>query len=269
MASNLLKCDDCQKHDGLFQCCHCHQRLCIRCCNKHHKKVTIELEQLHTLTERLMSKVIHIKNDLERQKNEALEQCHKWRLDTINTINRAHQLTIQTIHHEYELLNKDYEDFVDKEMAHINIDKNHLSRMKRDNFGSLISSLSVTPVETDSNNSLDSIRQRIEAFAKQIDETGKFSFQAILPSIELHDTPKIESRFGDITRCACISWENEEMPDRETEAEGEQSQQQHQPIPSTQVTESQRMCCMNDEFALFFFVSESGVKWSTGRSTIR
>lgn len=223
--TTLLKCDDCQKHDGLFQCCHCHQRLCIRCCNKHHKKVTVELEQLHTLTDRLKSKVLHIKNDLERQKNEALEQTHKWRLDTINIINRAHQLVIQTIHHEYEFLSKDYEDFVDKEMLHLNIDKNHLSRMKRDNVGSLISSLSVTPVENDSDHSIDAIRQRIEAFAKQIDETGKFSFQVILPNIEVHETPKVESCFGDVTRSSTISWENEPIDEQTTTIDEQKSVQ--------------------------------------------
>jgi hypothetical protein len=202
MASSL-KCDDCQTNDGLFQCCHCNQRLCIRCCNKHYKKVTIELERLHELSDRLVAKIIHTKNDLERQKNETLEQCHKWRMDTINTINKAHTLIVQTIHNEYETLGKEYELFVQKEMAYIHVDQNELMRMKKGNLGSLLS----TPT-TDTTNSIDTIRKRIETFAKNIDETGKFLFQVKLPTFDIDDNLRVESRFGDITRSTSATWQN-------------------------------------------------------------
>lgn len=206
LMTSALKCDDCQTNDGLFQCCHCNQRLCIRCCNKHYKKVTIELERLHELSDRLVAKIIHTKNDLERQKNETLEQCHKWRVDTINTINKAHTLIVQTIHDEYENLGKEYELFVQKEMAHIHIDQNELMRMKKGNVGSLLSTPS--NLTTDSTNSIDTIRKRIEAFAKNIDETGKFSFQVKLPSFDIDDNLRVESRFGDVTRSTSATWQN-------------------------------------------------------------
>jgi hypothetical protein len=206
MASSL-KCDDCQISDGLFQCCHCNQRLCIRCCNKHYKKVTVELERLHELSDRLVAKIVHTKNDLERQKNETLEQCHKWRVDTINTINRAHTLIVQTIHDEYETLGKEYELFVQKEMAHIHVDQNELMRMKKGNLGSILSSTSSTST-TDSTNSIDTIRKRIETFAKNIDETGKFLFQVKLPIFDIDDSLRVESRFGDITRSTSATWQN-------------------------------------------------------------
>jgi predicted O-linked N-acetylglucosamine transferase (SPINDLY family) len=206
MASSL-KCDDCQTNDGLFQCCHCNQRLCIRCCNKHYKKVTVELERLHELSDRLVAKIVHTKNDLERQKNETLEQCHKWRVDTINTINKAHSLIVQTIHNEYETLGKEYELFVQKEMAHIHVDQNELMRMKKGNLGSLLSSTSSTST-TDSTNSIDTIRKRIETFAKNIDETGKFLFQVKLPIFDIDDSLRVESRFGDVTRSTSATWQN-------------------------------------------------------------
>jgi hypothetical protein len=206
MASSL-KCDDCQTSDGLFQCCHCNQRLCIRCCNKHYKKVTVELERLHELSDRLVAKIVHTKNDLERQKNETLEQCHKWRVDTINTINKAHTLIVQTIHDEYETLGKEYELFVQKEMAHIHVDQNELMRMKKGNLGSILSSTSSTST-TDSTNSIDTIRKRIETFAKNIDETGKFLFQVKLPIFDIDDSLRVESRFGDITRSTSATWQN-------------------------------------------------------------
>jgi hypothetical protein len=205
MASSL-KCDDCQTNDGLFQCCHCNQRLCIRCCNKHYKKVTVELERLHELSDRLVAKIVHTKNDLERQKNETLEQCHKWRVDTINTINKAHTLIVQTIHDEYETLGKEYELFVQKEMTHIHVDQNELIRMKKGNLGSLLSSASYST--TDSSNSIDTIRKRIETFAKNIDETGKFSFQVKLPTFDIDDALRVESRFGDVTRTTSATWQN-------------------------------------------------------------
>ena len=52
-------------------------------------------------------------------------------LITINTINKAHTLIVQTIHDEYETLGKEYEVYVQKEMAHIHIDQNELMRMKK------------------------------------------------------------------------------------------------------------------------------------------
>jgi hypothetical protein len=153
-----------------------------------------------------VAKIIHTKNDLERQKNETLEQCHKWRVDTINTINKAHTLIVQTIHDEYENLGKEYELFVQKEMAHIHMDQNELMRMKKGNIGSLLSTPS--SLTTDSTNSIDTIRKRIEAFAKNIDETGKFSFQVKLPNFDIDDSLRVESRFGDITRTTSATWQN-------------------------------------------------------------
>ncbi|CAF0833207.1 unnamed protein product [Adineta steineri] len=207
-----LKCDDCQKHDGLFQCCHCNQRLCIRCCNKHYKKVTAELEYLNELSDCLLTKILHTKNDLEKQKNETIEQCHKWRIDTINTINKAHTLIIQTINDEYEILGKEYELFVDKEMARINIDKNELIRMKKGNLGSLLSSLSSSSSSTtiDPTKSIDMIKQRIETFAKYIDDTGKCSFQVKLPTFLIDETLRVESCFNDITRSTSATWHNDD-----------------------------------------------------------
>ena len=206
LIASSLKCDDCQTNDGLFQCCHCNQRLCIRCCNKHYKKVTNELERLHELSDRLVAKIVHTKNDLERQKNETLEQCHKWRVDTINTINKAHTLIVQTIHDEYETLGKEYELFVQKEMAHIHVDQNELIRMKKGNLGSLLSSPTASP--NDPTNSIETIRKRIETFAKHIDETGKFSFQVKLPTFDIDDRLRVESRFGDVSRSTSATWQN-------------------------------------------------------------
>jgi hypothetical protein len=199
LVASSLKCDDCQTNDGLFQCCHCNQHLCIKCCNKHYENITIELERVHELSDRLAAKILHTKNDLERQKNETLEQCHKWRVDTINTINKAHALIVQTIHNEYETLGKEYELFVQKEMAHIHVDQNELMRMKKTDPGSLLSS---------STNSVDTIRTRIETFAKTIDETGKFSFQVKLPTFDIDDRLRVESCFGDVTRSTSATWQN-------------------------------------------------------------
>jgi hypothetical protein len=206
-----LKCDDCQKHDGLFQCCHCNQRLCIRCCNKHYKKVTAELEYLHELRDCLLTKIIHTKNDFERQKTEAIEQCHKWRIDTMNTINKAHTLIIQTIHDEYEILSKEYDLLVDKEMSHINIDKNELIRMKKGNLSSLLSSPTVSSTIIYPIKSMDRIKKRIETFSKYIDKTGHFSFQVKLPTFVIDDTLTIESRSGNMTRSTTAAWQNEDF----------------------------------------------------------
>ncbi|UJR35504.1 hypothetical protein I4U23_028258 [Adineta vaga] len=204
-----LKCDDCRTNDGLFQCCHCDQRLCIQCCNKHYKSITVELERLHELSDRLVAKILHAKNDLERQKNEALEQCHKWRVDTINTINKAHTLIVQTVHDEYETLGKEYESFVQQGMTHIHVDQNELMRMKKSNLGSLLSA----PSTDDSTNAIDTIRRRIETFAKTVDETGKFSFQVKLPIFYIDDSLRVETRFGDVSRSTSATWKNDDtMP---------------------------------------------------------
>jgi hypothetical protein len=234
LMGSSLKCDDCQTNDGLFQCCHCNQRLCIRCCNKHYKKVTVELERLHELSDRLLAKIVHTKNDLERQKNETLEQCHKWRVDTINAINKAHTLIVQTIHNEYDLLGQEYEHFVQKEMVHLNVDQNELMRMKKGNLGSLLSSPSSN---SDSANPIETIRKRIETFARNIDETGKFSFQVQLPKFDIDDTLRVESRFGDVTRCTSATWQNEE--DRSFSSPNDSPpRQQEIPINIVQSTET-------------------------------
>ena len=202
-----FKCDDCQTNDGLFQCCHCSQRLCIHCCNKHYKKVTAELEYLHELNDHLLTKIVHIKANLEKQKNQTIEQCQQWRIDTINTINQAHTLIIQTIHDEYEILSKEYELFIEKEMLHINIDKNQLLRMKKGNLGSLLSSPS-SSITTDSNKSLATVKKRIEIFTKYMDQLGTFSFQVKLPKFDIDDTLRVESTFGDITRSTSVTWQD-------------------------------------------------------------
>lgn len=235
LMGSSLKCDDCQTNDGLFQCCHCNQRLCIRCCNKHYKKVTVELERLHERSDRLLAKIVHTKNDLERQKNETLEQCHKWRVDTINTINKAHTLIVQTIHNEYDLLGKEYELFVQKEMALLNVDQTELMRMKKGNLGSLLSSPS-SSIGGDSTNPIDTIRKRIETFARNIDETGKFSFQVQLPKFDIDDSLRVESRFGDVTRCTSATWQNNE--DRTFSSPHDRPGQDEIPISNVQSTET-------------------------------
>ena len=117
----------------------------------------MELERLHELSDRLLGKILHTKNDLERQKNETLEQCHKWRVDTINSVNQAHTLIVQTIHNEYDVLGKEYELFVQKEMTHLHVDQNELLRMRKGNLGSLLSTPS--SISTDSSNSIETIRK--------------------------------------------------------------------------------------------------------------
>ncbi|CAF0942447.1 unnamed protein product [Adineta ricciae] len=206
-----LKCDDCQKHDGLFQCCHCNQRLCIRCCNKHYKKVTAELEYLHELSDCLLTKILHTKTDLERQKNETIEQCHQWRIDTMNTINKAHALIIQTIQDEYEVLSKEYDLFVEKEMQHIKVDKNELMRMKKGNLGSLLSSPTMNSSPIDPTQSIGMIKKRIETFAKYMDDAGKFHFQVKLPTFSIDEKLRVESHFGDMTRSTSATWQNDEF----------------------------------------------------------
>jgi len=225
LISTSFKCNDCQKHDGLFQCCHCNQHLCIRCCNKHYKKVTNEIEHLHELSDLLLTKIFHIKTDLERQKNETIEQCQIWRIEKINTINKAHALIIQTIQDEYEILCKEYDLFVEKEMSNINIDKNQLTKMKKVNLSSLLSSSSTTKRTTttiDSKKSIDTIKQRIETFAKRIDDKGKFSFQVKLPTFDIDDTLRFESCFGDIARSTSAIWQTEDFANNRSSIKSEQ-----------------------------------------------
>ena len=50
--------------------------------------------------------------------------------------------------------------------------------------------------------------KRIETFAKNIDETGKFLFQVKLPLFDIDDSLRVESRFGDVTRCTSATWQN-------------------------------------------------------------
>jgi hypothetical protein len=224
LISTSFKCNDCQKHDGLFQCCHCNQHLCIRCCNKHYKKVINEIEHLHELSDLLLTKIFHIKTDLERQKNETIEQCQIWRIEKINTINKAHALIIQTIQDEYEILCKEYDLFVEKEMSNINIDKNQLIKMKKVNLSSLLSSSSTTKGTTtiDSKKSMDTIKQRIETFAKRIDDKGKFSFQVKLPTFDIDDNLRVESCFGDIARSTSAICQTEDFANNRSSIKSEQ-----------------------------------------------
>lgn len=197
-----MKCQDCQEHDGLFQCYHCHQRLCIRCCNKHYKKVNNELEYLNKLSDHLLTKIFYKKIDSEKQKNQIVEQSHQWRIDTINKINRIHALIIQTIQDEYDILSKEYERFVAEEMSNINSIKSELSKMKKGNLSALLSSSS-SPVAASTNDfksSLELIRERIELFVQRIDQKGQLIFQVILPELNFDDNLRVESSFADLTR---------------------------------------------------------------------
>ena len=145
-----------------------------------------------------MTKIVRTKSDLERKKNEIIEQCHQWRIDTMNSINRAHTLIIQTIHHEYELLSKEYELFVDQEMVLINIDRRELSRMKKKGtLGSLLSTLSSN---TNLSQSFGTIKARIEAVADRIDRTGLRYFNVHLPAFHIDETLRVESQLGDTVR---------------------------------------------------------------------
>ncbi len=185
--------------------------------------MTHEIEHIHELSDRLLTKIFHIKTDLERQKNETIEQCQIWRIETINTINKAHTLIIQTIQDEYEILCNEYDLFVEKEMSHINIDKNQLIKMKKVNLSSLLSSTTTPPPTTiDSKKSMDTIKQRIETFAKRIDDKGKFSFQVKLPTFDIDDTLRVESCFGDITRSTSAIWQSEDFANNRSLTELEQ-----------------------------------------------
>ncbi|CAF1143784.1 unnamed protein product [Didymodactylos carnosus] len=203
------RCDDCSANDGLFQCCHCNQRLCIRCCNKHYKSMTVELERLHDMSERLIQKIYQTKNDLERQKNETIEQCHKWKCDTINTVNKAHALIIQTIYDEYEQLGKEYETYAQNEMKLIKVNKYELNRMRKGDLG-LISNDNDSSGDGDETNinPIEIIRNRIETLAKHIDETGTLHFEVKLPKFDIDDTLRVESSFGDSTRTTSATWNN-------------------------------------------------------------
>ncbi|CAF0819757.1 unnamed protein product [Didymodactylos carnosus] len=208
-SSSFNRCDDCSKNDGLFQCCHCNQRLCIRCCNKHYKSMTIELDRLQDMSERLIQKIYHTKNDLERQKNETIEQCHKWKCDTINTVNKAHTLIIQTIHNEYELLGKEYETYIQNEMKLIKMNKYELNRMRKGDLSLISNDNNDNNDDNEINsNSIEIIRNRIETLAKHIDETGKLHFEVKLPVFDIDDTLRVESSFGDSTRTTSATWNN-------------------------------------------------------------
>ncbi|CAF1198909.1 unnamed protein product [Rotaria magnacalcarata] len=206
-----LKCDHCQKNEGLFQCYHCSQRLCIRCCNKHYKQVTTECKHLHELSDSLLTKIIHKKTDLEKQKQNTIDQCHKWRIDTINTINKAHKLVIQTIYDEYEILNNEYELFIQKEISHINTDTNELIGKHEGNFSSLVLSPSSPMTTANSIKSIDTIKKRIETLTKQIDEEANFSLQVKLPIIDINNNNlQVESHFGDNIKIINAPWQNED-----------------------------------------------------------
>jgi len=170
-----LKCNDCQNHDGIFQCYHCNQQLCIRCCNKHHKKITYDVKHVNQLTDKLLAKIIQTKQFFEQEKNQTIEQCHQWHIETINTINRAHQLMIQTIHREYEALCKDYDDFMKKQA------------------------------------SIDVQKERINFLTKQINEIDNCSFRIQLPKFEIDDKLRVESSFGENTRSTSVIWQDESI----------------------------------------------------------
>ena len=158
--------------------------------------MTNELEYLNELSDHLLTKIFYNKIDLEKQKNQILEQSHQWRIDIINKINHAHALIIQTIQDEYEILSKEYERFVEEEMSNINLIKNELFKMKKGNLGSLLSS----STSKDFKSSLDVIRERIETFVERIDQKGKFTFQVKLPDLNLDENLRVESSFGDMVR---------------------------------------------------------------------
>ncbi|CAF1679206.1 unnamed protein product [Adineta ricciae] len=94
-------------------------------------------------------------------------------------------------------------------MAHIHVDQNELMRMKKSNLGSLLST-STSSSTNDSPNAIDTIRKRIETFAKTVDETGRFSFQVRLPTFYIDDSLRVESRFGDVTRSTSATWKNDD-----------------------------------------------------------
>lgn len=210
-----LKCDHCQKNEGLFQCCHCNQHLCIQCCNKHYKKVTEECEHLHELSNSLLAKIIRKKSDLEKQKKETIEQCHKWRIDTINTINAAHKIVIQAIYDEYDILNKEYELFIKKEMSYININEHELIAIqKRKPSSLLLPSSSSSPITAkDSIKSIDTIKSHIETLTKYIDDNGIFSLKVKLPKFDVNNDLGIESHFGDNIRVINAPWPNDDYSD--------------------------------------------------------
>ena len=142
--------------------------------------MTNELEYLNELTDRLLAKIFFIQTDLEKEKKLTIEQCQQWRIESINRINQAHALVIQTVQDEYEVLSKEYEGFVEKEMAQINVE---LLKIKKGNLGSLISSPTTT--RKDARTSLDLIKERIETFAQQIEDRKKCSFEVNLPTYDI------------------------------------------------------------------------------------
>ena len=174
-----------------------------------------------------MKKAIYKKTDLEKRKAETIETCHQWRIDTINIINRAHKLLVQTVDDEYEILRKEYELYIDKEMMYINIDKSGFIKTKEDQFSSLIVPLSfsstagATTATPDSTKSLDAIKQCMEALIKHIDRIQNISFQVKFPSLDIYDNLKVESRFGDITRTANVTEKLENYINKTPFAESE------------------------------------------------
>ncbi|CAF1176072.1 unnamed protein product [Rotaria sordida] len=248
LMATSVKCDHCQKHEGLFQCCHCNQRLCIRCCNKHYKKVTTEFEHLHELSHCLLMKIIHKKRDLEKQKDETIEQCHKWRIDTINIINEAHKLLIQTIYDEYEILNKEYELFIDKEMSNINSDKHELIRMKKGNLSSLLLSPSSKITTKNSIKSIDIIKKRIETLTKHINEIENFSFQVKLPTFDINDNLIIESHFGDHIRSTNTTLQNEDYINNTSSIKSKEISKKEFSTDSQSINLSSQKCDTNDSY---------------------
>ncbi|CAF4564179.1 unnamed protein product [Rotaria sp. Silwood2] len=246
LMATSVKCDYCQKNEGLFQCCHCNQRLCIRCCNKHYKKIIIEFEDLHELSHFLLTKIIHKKADLEKQKDETIEQCHKWRIDTINTINKTHKLLIQTIYDEYEILNKEYELFIEKEVLNINSDRNELIRMKKGNLGSLLLSPSSTIPATNSIKSIDIIKKRIETLTKQIDKIENFSFQVKLPTFDINENLKVESHLGDHIRSTNAILQNEDYNNETSLIESEEISKKEFSSDAQSINSLSQKCNTND-----------------------
>jgi hypothetical protein len=101
-------------------------------------------------------------------------------------------------------------------MLNINIGKNQLIKMKKNNLGSLLSSPSskIIPL-INSKKSMEIIKQHIETVSKCIDDKGKFSFQVKLPKFDIDDNLRVDSCFGDNTRSTSAIWNNEEIQPEE------------------------------------------------------
>jgi hypothetical protein len=169
------------------------------------------LEYLNELTDRLLTKIFYIKNDLEKEKNSTIEQCQQWRIEAINKINQAHTLIIQTIQDEYEILNKEYEGLVEKEMSEINVE---LLKIKKRNLGSIISS--PTSTRKDSKTSMDLIKEHIQTFTKQIEDKRTFSFQVKFPTFDIDDNLRVELVFGEHERSTSVISNDEDTESKQT-----------------------------------------------------